>query len=75
MLQHEEWYQRYECLKEKQREAIKEWKASRNSNVPKDNTVSEVTNIQPKKVGSNEDIEKKKQKILEWKVISIKLYP
>ncbi|KAJ9575979.1 hypothetical protein L9F63_007168, partial [Diploptera punctata] len=62
MLLHEEWYQQYENLKEKQREAIKDWKATKMVN-----TCAQTTDIKQKKVESKEDAEKKKQKILEWK--------
>jgi hypothetical protein len=75
MVLHEQWYQRYEILKAKQKQAIQKWRTLKNKVSQKNNTNSESVELnQRSKVEYQKDSVEKKQKIEEWKVIYLTLY-
>jgi hypothetical protein len=76
MLQHEDWYQQYETLKAKQKQAIQEWRTLKDKSSQQNTTNSDSLALhQRNKVECNKDSAEKKQKIEEWKVIHLTLCP
>jgi thymidylate synthase ThyX len=76
ILLHENWYQRYEILKAKQKQAIQEWRALRDKSSQQNGTNSESVQLhQRSKVENCEESAEKKQKIEAWKVIYLILCP
>jgi uncharacterized protein YjbJ (UPF0337 family) len=76
MTLHEQWYQRYEILKTKQKQAIQKWRSLKNKISQENNRNSEsVESNLRSKVEYQKDSVEKKQKIEEWKVIYQTEYP
>jgi hypothetical protein len=73
---HEQWYQRYEILKIEQKQAIQKWRTSKNKISQENNTNSQSVELNRRsKVEYQKDSAEKKQKIEEWKVIYLTVYP
>jgi hypothetical protein len=69
-LLHENWYEKYETLKAKQKQAIQEWRASKDKSSQRNGIISESVELhQRSKVENCEESVEKKQKIEAWKVI------
>lgn len=63
---HESWYQKYEQLKKEQKEAIKKWRATRQSSLDKqDSSAEDREPNPPKNYSAQRDIT---ERIKEWKV-------
>jgi carbonic anhydrase len=70
MTLHEQWYQRYEILKMKQKQAIQKWRTLKNKMSQEKNRNSKSVELNVRsKVENLKDSVEKKQKIEEWKVI------
>ncbi|PNF30779.1 hypothetical protein B7P43_G06189 [Cryptotermes secundus] len=68
MMLHEQWYQRYEILKIKQKQAIQKWRTLKNKMNQENNTNSQSVELNLRsKVQYQKDSVEKKQQIEEWK--------
>lgn len=77
ILLHENWYQQYENLKAKQKQAIQEWKALKDKSSQQNGTNSESVELRQRSKLENckESSAEKKQKIEAWKVVYLILHP
>jgi dephospho-CoA kinase len=75
-LLHEQWCQRYEILKIEQKQAIRKWRTLKNKINQESSTNSQSVELNLRsKVGYQKDSVENKQKVEEWKVIYLTVYP